>query len=129
MSASAWRLAVAMFLGLLAAGGAIAAEASDSPDGGPAQADAAPAAASSAPVMTDVRMVGDDKRTRFVAALMGNTAPGRGWVEPFMVRDRKLARRQVDRMLGWDIDGVILGHGALLESGGHAALDAAYRWL
>jgi len=70
-----------------------------------------------------------DRATRFVARLMGNVAPGVGWVEPFMVRDRKLARRQVDRMLEWDADGVLLGHGAPLESGGRAAIDNAYRWL
>ncbi len=67
--------------------------------------------------------------TRFVARLMGNRAPGVGWVEPFMVRDRKLARRQVDRMLAWDFDRVILAHGAMIQEGGKQALTDAYMWL
>jgi hypothetical protein len=67
--------------------------------------------------------------TRMVARFMGNDAPGTGWMEPLMVRDRPLARRQVDRMLEWDIDGVVLGHGAPLEHGGLAALRHAYAWL
>lgn len=70
-----------------------------------------------------------DLSTRVVARIMGNTAPGVGWVEPFMVRDRRVARRQVDRMLEWDIDGVLLAHGSPLERGGHDALESAYRWL
>ncbi len=67
--------------------------------------------------------------TRLVARLMKNDAPGTGWMEPFMVRDRKVARRQVDRMLAWDIDGVLLAHGAPLEREGGEALRHAYAWL
>jgi hypothetical protein len=67
--------------------------------------------------------------TRVVARLMGNTAPGVGWVEPVMIRDRRLARRQVDRMLAWDIEKVGLAHGELLQSGGQEALRNAYAWL
>src|SRR5690606_17053292 len=46
--------------------------------------------------------------TRLVARFMGNTAPGLGWLEPVMIRDRRLARRQVDRMLAWDFERIIL---------------------
>jgi hypothetical protein len=67
--------------------------------------------------------------TRFVAALMRNTGPGKGWMEPIMVRDRKVARRQVDRILAWDFDRAVLSHGAMLESGGHEAMRSAYEWL
>jgi hypothetical protein len=70
-----------------------------------------------------------DRTTRFVARLMGNKAPGVGWMEPLMVRDRKVARRQVDRMLEWDIDGVLLAHGAAVEHDGAEALRTAYAWL
>ena len=70
-----------------------------------------------------------DWSTRVVARIMGNVAPGVGWVEPFMVRDRRVARRQVDRMLEWNVDGVLLAHGAAIEHGGREALDHAYRWL
>ncbi len=67
--------------------------------------------------------------TRVVAQLMGNRAPGLGWMEPLMVRDRALARRQVDRMLAWDIDKVVLAHGSLVERDGREVLRAAYAWL
>lgn len=72
MTASAWRLAGAMFLGLAAASGAMAAESADTPASAPAAAATLPAANPDAPVMTDVRMVGDAKRTRFVADLSAN---------------------------------------------------------
>ncbi len=67
--------------------------------------------------------------TRAVAKIMGNRAPGVGWLEPFMVRDRKVARRQVDRMLAWDFDPVVLAHGAMLPRDGREALRSAYTWL
>jgi hypothetical protein len=67
--------------------------------------------------------------TRLVARIMGNVAPGVGWMEPLMVRDRRVARRQVDRMLAWDIDGILLAHGAAVEHDGRAALERAYAWL
>jgi hypothetical protein len=67
--------------------------------------------------------------TRVVARLMGNRAPGVGWLEPFMIRDRALARRQVDRMLAWDFDRIILAHGAPVEAGGREVLRHAYAWL
>jgi Domain of unknown function (DUF4336) len=70
-----------------------------------------------------------DPVTRVVARIMGNHAPGVGHLEPFMVRDRKVARRQVDRMLAWDFDPVVLSHGDTLPHGGREALRDAYLWL
>jgi hypothetical protein len=67
--------------------------------------------------------------TRLVARLFGNNAPGIGWLEPFMVRDRKLARRQVDRMLAWEFDRIILAHGDCVQRDGLAVLRHAYAWL
>ncbi len=67
--------------------------------------------------------------TRFVAWLMGNHAPGFGHLERFMIRDRGLARRQVDRILEWDIDKIVLGHGGLVERDGRAVVRRAYDWL
>ncbi len=69
------------------------------------------------------------RSTRVVARLMGNTAPGIGHLERFMIRDRRLARRQVDRILEWDPDRVVLAHGALLSGGGRGAVARAYAWL
>lgn len=69
------------------------------------------------------------RATRLVARLTGNRAPGFGWPERFMIRDRGLARRQVDRMLEWDIDKIVLAHGTLVESDGREVLRRAYAWL
>jgi hypothetical protein len=67
--------------------------------------------------------------TRFVAGLMRNTAPGKGWMEPLMVRDRKVARRQVDRILAWDFERAVLSHGALLDRDARALFEQAYAWV
>ena len=68
-------------------------------------------------------------KTRAAAWLMGNSAPGIGYLERFMIRDRKLARRQADRILEWDIDKIVLAHGALVEQGGREVMRHAYDWL
>lgn len=70
-----------------------------------------------------------DWTTRLVASWMGNTGPGEGWMEPIMVRDRRLARRQVDRMLQWPSEKIVLAHGAMVERDGRDVLRHAYRWL
>lgn len=70
-----------------------------------------------------------DRGTRAVARLMGNRAPGVGYLEPAMIRDRGLARRQVDRILAWDFDAAILSHGEMLPRGARAAVRDAYAWL
>jgi hypothetical protein len=67
--------------------------------------------------------------TRAVAALLANREPGATWLEHLMIRDRKAARDQVDRMLAWDIERVVLSHGEMLANGGHEALRRAYAWL
>ncbi len=68
-------------------------------------------------------------RTRLLARLTGNWAPGMGWPERFMIRDRGLARRQVDRILAWDIDRIVLAHGAVVEREGREVVRRAYAWL
>jgi hypothetical protein len=67
--------------------------------------------------------------TRTVAFLMGNNAPGKGYFERIAVRDWKLGRKQVDRILEWDIDGIVLAHGALVLHDGRQAVRDAYSWL
>ncbi len=69
------------------------------------------------------------RSTRIVARLMGNHSPGFGWMERFMVRNRDVARRQADRILAWDIDKIVLGHGDLVESDGRETMRRAYAWL
>lgn len=70
-----------------------------------------------------------DPLTRLVAFGLGNRGPSATWLERLLIRDRAAARRQVDHMLGWDPERILLAHGPPLEEGGRAALEAAYRWL
>jgi hypothetical protein len=69
------------------------------------------------------------RSTRWVARFMGNVAPGIGWLEPVMVRNRDLARRQVDRILAWDIDKIVVAHGAPIDGHGRDVVRRAYAWL
>jgi hypothetical protein len=71
----------------------------------------------------------EDRATRLVARLMGNTGPGEGWMEPLMVRDRRLARRQVDRLLALPFTRIVLAHGAVIERDARDVLRHAYCWL
>jgi hypothetical protein len=67
--------------------------------------------------------------TRAVAFLMGNRKPGATLLERLMIRDRKAARDQIDRMLAWNPERIVLAHGDLVETGGAEVLRRAYAWL
>lgn len=67
--------------------------------------------------------------TRASAFLLGNREPGATWLERLMIRDRAAAREQIDRMLAWDFDRIVLSHGAPIERGGREVLRRAYAWL
>jgi hypothetical protein len=69
------------------------------------------------------------RSTRLVALLMGNLGPGRGYLERIAVRDWAQGRREVDRMLAWDIERIVLSHGALVPRDGRRVLRDAYDWL
>ncbi len=45
------------------------------------------------------------------------------------VRNRLAARRCIERILEWDFDRIIVGHGEIVETGGHEAFRAAFDWL
>ena len=45
------------------------------------------------------------------------------------VKDEHAARDSVERILAWDFDRVIVGHGAIIESGGKDAFAAGWSWL
>lgn len=66
---------------------------------------------------------------RIASRIMGNHAPGVGWMEYLMIRDRRLARRQVDRIMAWDFDKIVLAHGEMVEQGGREVVRSAYAWL
>ena len=44
-------------------------------------------------------------------------------------RDRNAMREQVGRILGWPTEKIVMAHGRPVRSDGHAALQAAFRWL
>ena len=67
--------------------------------------------------------------TRIVAFLMWNRKPGATVFERVLIRDRAAARAQVDRMLAWNADRIVLAHGALVPTGGRDVLRQAYAWL
>lgn len=67
--------------------------------------------------------------TRAVAGLMGNSAPGKGWMEHVAVRRRAQGRAEVDRMLRWDIERITLAHGEPVRRDGREVLRTAYAWL
>lgn len=67
--------------------------------------------------------------TRIVAFLMGNRKPGATLFERVLIRDRAAARAQVDRMLAWKADRIVLAHGDIIPTGGDEVLRRAYDWL
>lgn len=69
------------------------------------------------------------RMTRFVAWLLGNRKPGATWLERLMIRDRAAAREQIDRMLAWHPERILLAHGPPIEVDGEAVLREGYRWL
>jgi glyoxylase-like metal-dependent hydrolase (beta-lactamase superfamily II) len=47
----------------------------------------------------------------------------------FATRSRRSARAAAERILSWDFDRIIVGHGNVVESGGKAGFEQAMRWL
>ena len=43
--------------------------------------------------------------------------------------DRRRMRTAVERILDWDFDQIIVGHGAVVENNGQEAFRTAFRWL
>ena len=67
---------------------------------------------------------------RVATRLAGNQEPGgmpRDMRATF--RDRAALKEDVERMIGWQPERVILSHGRWYASGGAAALKRAFRWL
>lgn len=50
-------------------------------------------------------------------------------LDPLLIRDRRAARKSLERILAWDFDRVVVAHGDVLESGGREALRQGYSWL
>jgi hypothetical protein len=67
--------------------------------------------------------------TRLVSWLMGGAEPGTTWLERLLIRDRAAARAQVDRMIAWDAERIVVAHGDVITHGGTEVLRRAYAWL
>jgi hypothetical protein len=50
-------------------------------------------------------------------------------LDPLLIRDRRAASESLERILAWDFDRIVVAHGDVLESGGHAVLSRGYAWL
>jgi hypothetical protein len=46
-----------------------------------------------------------------------------------MMKDRRTVRASIDRILSWDFDRILVGHGTNIETGGQAALREAFDFL
>jgi hypothetical protein len=77
-------------------------------------------------------MIGESAPAAMRALARATNAYGRPRPTPMFrlgLRNRVAARRSLDRILGWDFDRIIVGHGELLETGGHGTFRDAYAWL
>ncbi len=54
---------------------------------------------------------------------------GPSTLDPWLIRDRAAARASLERILAWDFDRVIVAHGDVQETGGHALIEQGYAWL
>ena len=67
--------------------------------------------------------------TRLVARLLGNREAGATWLERLLIRDRAAARAQIDRMLAWNAERIVLAHGDPIAHDATAVIRRAYAWL
>jgi hypothetical protein len=101
-----------------------------------------------APAMGEVVFLHRKSGTLVVSDSAHNFAPGTpagtrafftllgGWrgfrttvLDRMVTRDRAAARASLERVLAWDFDRVVVCHGAVLDTGGKAAVARAYDWL
>jgi hypothetical protein len=82
-------------------------------------------------VLTDLAFnVRTRNRARLFHRLVGATGRfGPHRIVRLAIRDTPAARRSRDAILAWDFDRVIVTHGDVLESGGHAAMAEAFAYL
>lgn len=90
--------------------------------------------ASRALILTDLLFqipAGRGLRTALAARILGYY--GRPAVSRLvrwtLARDRDAARAALERVLAWDFDRIVLGHGEIVERDGRAALERAFDWL
>jgi hypothetical protein len=67
--------------------------------------------------------------TRGAALLLGQREPGATLLERVMIRRRAAAREQIDRVVAWGAERIVLAHGDIIESNATEVVRRAYRWL
>ena len=68
--------------------------------------------------------------TQFAARIIGSYQQLKpSWLEKIAVRDKQKARRSIERILNWDFERVIMGHGKIVEIDAKRQLTIGYRWL
>jgi hypothetical protein len=69
--------------------------------------------------------------TRMMGSLVIGPFPGCRFARLYQpaVTDRRRMRTAVERILDWDFDQIIVGHGAVVESNGKKCFRTAFRWL
>jgi hypothetical protein len=100
------------------------------------------------PKLNEVVLRHRASRTLIVADLLFNLPRGRTWSQRswrrlngvegrpatsrmfrMLVRDRFALARSIDRILRWDFDRLVVGHGEVIETGAREALRHAFAWL
>lgn len=71
----------------------------------------------------------ESRLTRIVTRMMGQKEPGATWLERVLIRDRKRAREEVDRVQAWSPERIVLAHGDVIDHGGSDVVRRAYGWL
>jgi hypothetical protein len=69
--------------------------------------------------------------TRTMGSLVIGPFPGCRFARLYRpaVTDRRRMRTAVERILDWDFDQIIVGHGAVVENNGKEVFRTAFRWL
>jgi hypothetical protein len=69
--------------------------------------------------------------TRFLARFVIGPYPGCRFAYLYrpVITDSKRFRASVERILAWDFDQIIVGHGAIVRTNGKEIFRAAFRWL
>lgn len=51
------------------------------------------------------------------------------WLEKIATKDKQKAKQSIDKILAWDFDRVIMGHGKIVETNAKKELASGYQWL
>jgi hypothetical protein len=71
----------------------------------------------------------DPLSTQLIARVLGSYGSLKpSFAEKWGTRDKAAVAASVQQVLGWEFDRVIMGHGAIVESGGKAQFKAGYDW-